>query len=257
MNNLYFRMAAALLAAVGASAAFAHDFFLLPENFQTQAAGQVNVQATVSSIFPKPDIVVTADRIGQLYARGAGNPKLTVAGAGTNALNLRLSAPRPGLVVAGVKTLPRDVEYEEDRIGIILEEYNVGPAAMAAVERLPKPRTLRVSSRRFAKTFICAASCGDRSAASQAFGVDLEFVGTRQGGGHFQLLHRGKILPDHPVDVVMADGKRTHIRTDGRGVVHLSADGRGPVMLFAAVMGVPAGNERFTLDLTSLTLSRP
>jgi hypothetical protein len=43
-----------LITALGASSAYAHDFFLLPEQFSTSWAGPLNVQATVGSSFPTP-----------------------------------------------------------------------------------------------------------------------------------------------------------------------------------------------------------
>jgi len=98
----------------------------MPTQF-VSATGQSRIAATVSSEFPKTNAVVPADRVDQLYASGAGSRKLTVEGAAPDALNLRLTAPRNGLVVAAMRTKPRDVDYAEDRIGTILEEYNIGP----------------------------------------------------------------------------------------------------------------------------------
>lgn len=256
MTRHVLKLAGLLLATTGASAALAHDFFLMPQNFRMSGPGEIDVQATVSSDFPRAANVVTADRVAATEAQGPGQPSFRVADALPKALNLKLTASREGLIAAAVRTVPRDVEYTEDRIGIILEEYNVGPAAKAAVERLSAPRTLRVSSRRFAKTLVCAVRCSDWSPASKPFGVDLEFVPADDDGGRYELLAKGVALPNHPVDLVAADGKRTHLRSDAKGQISLPVGARGATMLFAAVMTVPQANERFTLDLTSLTLQR-
>ena len=88
-------------------------------------------------------------------------------------------------------------------------------------------------------------------------GVALEFVATGSGRDHYRLLAMGRSLADYPVDIVTSDGNRRHIATDREGVVHLPTDAQGPIMLFAAVMTPPASGGRFTLDLTTLTLSRP
>ena len=245
----------AVLASLPALAA-AHDFFLLPAQFTSRATGEIDVQATIGSSFPQPEIVVTPDRISQLYAIGAGNPRLRIAGAGAAALNLKVAANRPGLIVAGVSAQPRDVDYGEDRIGIILQEYNVGSAAIAAVERLPRPRTLQVSSRRFAKTIVCAVRCSNRSAAARPMGAELEFVGVGAGADRYLLLSAARALGNHPVDLVTSDGRRRHLRTDARGRVHLPNDARGSLMLFAAVMHQPNAGQRFVLNLSSLTFSR-
>lgn len=255
-RSLLLRVAMAAGIALGPAAVSGHDFFLMPVELTSRTAGQLELQATVSSRFPQPENVVPADRIGQLYARGAGDPRLRISGPGSNALGLTLSTPRAGTVVAGVSALPRDVDYPEDRIGIILEEYNVGPEAVAAVERLTRPRTLQVSSRRFAKTIVCAVRCSDRAAAATPVGIELEFVGEGPNADHFRLLSGGRPLGNHPVDLVTSDGARRHLRTDAQGQVHLPADARGPLMLFAAVMHLPIDGQRFVLNLSSLTFSR-
>lgn len=136
------------------TAAIAHDFFLLPDQFQTKKQGPLRIQATVGSAFPTPEAVVAADRVERLAAIGPGNPQIKVVGAGAKSLNLDLTGAKSGVTVIGVASKPRDVEYAEDRIPLILEEYRVAPQAAAAVEALTRPRTWLVSSRRFAKTFF-------------------------------------------------------------------------------------------------------
>lgn len=254
MKKLVLLIAGAL-ASMAAPAA-AHDFFLLPESFHTQSSAPVTMRATVGSSFPTPEIVVTTDRVERVWVRGEGQPLLHVAGTDKTSLLLHASGAGPGLLVTAVKARPRDVEYGEDRIGLILEEYRVAPEAAAAVERMPKPRTWRVSSRRFAKTLVCVQRCGGNAAARRPFGGALEFVTHETGADHFQLLAGGRPLDSYPVDLVAGDGKRQHLRTDAQGVVHLPAAAKGPLMLFAALLTPPAGAERFTLDLTSLTLAR-
>lgn len=246
----------AATALVTASAAAAHDFFLLPDQFRAPSSGAAKLQATIGSSFPAPQIAVTTDRLERVHAVGPGNPLVWIAGVGAKALNLEVIGARAGLTAVAVTSRPRDVEYAEDRIPVILEEYRVLPQAAAAVEALPRPRTWNVSSRRFAKTFLCVESCADRSAAERTFGAQLEFVGRGSGSDHFQLLALGRPLGNYPVDLVDSNGERRHLTTDARGEVHLPADSRGALMLFAAKLEPPAGQGRFTLDLTSLTFSR-
>ena len=238
------------------SAAAAHDFFLLPEQFIASGKNNVALMATVGSSFPVPENAVPADRIERLFAAGARNPQVHITGVGPKALNLHVAGVGAGLMVVGGSAKPREVDYAEDRIPLILGEYRVLPKAAAAVEALPKPRTWQVLSRRFAKTFVCVRSCRARSAADRSFGAHLEFVGHRSSNDRFRLLASGKPLANYPIDLVSQDGKRQHLSTDGRGEIHLPATSRGTMMLFAAKLEPPAGAGRFTLDLTSLTFSR-
>lgn len=256
IRSLVLRFGAAIALAAGATAAGAHDFFLLPERFTAAAAEDLDVSATVSASFPQLENVVTEDRIDRLLVEGPGEPRLVITGPGSESLALRLVTAEPGLVVAGVQTKARDVDYAEDRIGVILEEYRIGPTATAAVRALPGPRVLQVSSRRFAKTIVCASSCADQSAAARPLGADLEFVGTGSGTDHFLLVRSGEPLANHPVDLVTSDGNRQHLTTGEAGEVHLPDSARGTLMLFAAVMDPPAQSQRFTLNLSSLTFAR-
>lgn len=251
------RIGLAALAATFASAAQAHDFFLLPDRFQPPAGSVLTVRATVGSPFPNAENSVAADRVERLYARGAGSPSLRIGAAATNALNLQLAGARPGAIMAAVRVRPRDVDYGEDRIPLILQEYRVGPEALAAVEALPRPRTLPVVSRRFAKTLLCVRTCGGWSQAERPLGVELEFVPLGADRSHFRLLRQGQPLVNYPVDLVSSGGARQHLTTDARGDVHVPGDARGAMMLFAAVLTPPSGAGRFTLDLSTLTFSRP
>ena len=256
MNRTILFSIAAVSAITVASAAAAHDFFLLPDQFIASGKNGVTLSATVGSSFPVPENAVPADRIDRVVAAESGNPQVHVTGIGPKALNLHVAGAGAGLLVVGGGARPREVEYAEDRIPLILGEYRVSPTAAAAVEALPKPRTWQVLSRRFAKTFVCVRSCDVRSAAEHSFGAHLEFVGHRTSLSRFRLLASGKPLANYPIDLVGQDGKRQHLSTDGRGDIRLPATARGTMMLFAAKLEPPAGAGRFTMDLTSLTFSR-
>lgn len=239
------------------SPAGAHDFFLLPEQFTVAAPGEAWVCATVSAAFPRLETVVATDRFRRVGAAGAGEPRLGIAGPQENCTRLTVTAPVPGLIVAGASTVPRDVDYGDDRVDLIMGEYRVSPEAAAAVRALQRPRTLRVVSRRFAKTAVCVVHCGDWSAAAKPLGMPLEFVAVAGTAGAFRLLHDGRPLANYPVDAAGADGERAHLSTDGEGIVRAQAGPPGPSMLFAAFMRAPDGGERFSLDLTSLVLFPP
>ena len=255
MFDFRFRVISLALS-LGAGAASAHDFFLLPAAFTVDAAQPVALQATVASSFPVPEIVVPADRTERLAAIGPGQPQLRVAGVGDKGLRLEVAGAQAGMLVTAAAIRPRDVDYTEDRIPLILGEYRVAPAAAAAVEALPRPRTWQVVSRRHAKAFVCVADCQDRSAAAQPTGVPLEFVLSGREDGAFSLLADGQPLANYPVDVVGQDGKRAHLSTDENGTLVLGESPRGPLMLFAARLQPPAGPGRFVLDLATLVMDR-
>ncbi len=242
--------------AVCASPALAHDFFLLPESFHMVKPGGMLVRATVGSNFPVPEVVVPADRAQRTWAMGSGRPQLHITGTDAKSLLLHVAGAKPGKLIVAFKSKPRDVEYAEDRIPLILGEYRVAPEAAAAVGRLAKPRTWQVISRRFAKTLACVSSCNGGANTDQPLDGTLEFVTQGAAGKHFQLLAGGRPRATYPVDLVGSDGKRQHLTTDAQGLVHVPAGAKGTMMLFAAFLTPPAGSGRFTLDLTSLTFAR-
>jgi hypothetical protein len=245
------------LAVTLGSVASAHDFFLLPESFRSGQAGDPTIRATIGSSFPVPEIVVPADRVERTWVLGAGQPQLHLAGTDEQSPLLHVEGARAGELVVAVKSRPRNVEYAEDRIPLILEEYRFAPEAAEAVERLPEPRTWKVVSRRFAKTLACVQNCRGGAATDIPLDGTLEFVAEGAGREQFLLLAGGRPLANYPVDLVRSDGKRQHLTTNGEGIVHLPADANGALMLFAAFLSPPArGSERFTLDLTSLTFAR-
>ncbi len=238
-------------------AALAHDFFLLPGAGTPSGSAPMIIQASVGSSFPKTENVVTPDRVDKVGAHGAGAPKLTIAGAGATALNLELSGVGSGTVVAAVTTKAREVEYGEDRIPLILGEYRVSKEALQSVANLPKPRMLKATSRRFAKTLVCMRNCEDRTAAQKPLGYPLEFVASPNAPERYRLVAAGRPLGDYPVYIVNDAGERSHLSTNSVGEIQVPADAKGRMMLFAAVLTPPVADERYTLDLSTLTFVRP
>lgn len=245
--------AAAFAAVVAASypgAATAHDFFLLPEAFR--GGDHFEVHATVGAAFPITETVIAQDRIAEV--RASEGSSLAIAGPDSSSLRLTLSAGRAGAQVAGVRLLPREVEYEGERVALIMEEYAVSGEAQRAVAALPAPPVLRATSTRFAKTIVCSESCAG-AAPAQALGYPLEFVAAASGVRQFVLLFNGQPLPNYPI-AIATTGARASAQTDAEGRVSVSADNDGPVMLFAAHMATPTeAGGRFSMLLTSLTVS--
>lgn len=241
---------AALVLSAWPRAAMAHDFFLLPAQFH--GSGSFEVHATVGAAFPTPETVVGQDRIAEL--RASEGASVAVVGPGEQSLRLTLTASRPGAHVAGVRTLPREVEYEGERIALVMEEYEVSAEAQQAVAALTDPRVLRATSERFAKTIVCNETCAG-AAAAEAFAYPLEFVADASGANQFRLLLNGRPLPNYPI-AIATSGARASARTDADGRVTANLDGEGPIMLFAAHMSPPAeAGGRFSMLLTSFTVS--
>lgn len=246
---------AGVVAAAGP--AMGHDFFLLPETFAAAPGGGVLIDANISAAFPKLERSVGADRMQHMRVHGSGKVRpLAVSAAGPGA-KLAFQGAQTGDAVMAVALAPREVEYAEDQIPVILDEYGIGGDAAAAVANLVKPRTLKAVSSRFAKSIVCVGACATYDDAARPVGFDLEFVAADAVLERFALLARGKPLANHPVAFVGGDGVRRHAATDATGSVLIPRGPPGPLMLFAAAMAPPSSPEgRFDLRLTSLTLER-
>lgn len=238
---------------VAASPALAHDFVLLPAAPNAAPGSTLPVHATVSAEFPALGTPVPADRLREARAFGPSGPlRFGYASSGPSPAVLQLGPVTPGMLVAAVALVPREVEYGPDRVPLIMQEYEVGAEAQRAVAALGAGGTLRASSQRFAKSLICVSPCTDMAVATRPVGHDLEWVATATANG-FQLLSGGRPLANYPVAVVIG-GERRRMRTDARGSVSAPSGAPGPTMLFAAVMEQPAATGgRFTMKLASLT----
>ncbi|MES3028433.1 MAG: DUF4198 domain-containing protein [Pseudomonadota bacterium] len=244
------------LAAMVASSASAHDFFILPTAFTTTTHGSLPVDVTIASKFPELEIALGAERVAELRVAGDPQALFKAAGLGPKSMKTAFMAHAPGLAILSARTPPREVEYPEARIAGILEEYQVSPEAVRSVEALPRPRVLKALSTRFAKSFVCVDRCDGGSDPTQPLGHSLEFVTAKGSATSFTLLSKGAPLANYPAVIAKANGERLHLRTSDKGDLQLPAGLTGPVMLFAAVMQPPAkAGDRFMLDLASLTLS--
>ncbi|MBP6877575.1 MAG: DUF4198 domain-containing protein [Phenylobacterium sp.] len=244
------------LAALVASSASAHDFFILPSAFSAAPGEALAVDVTIGSKFPQPEIVVGPERIADLAVVGGPQASFTAVGPGPKSMKTTLKGAAPGLAILSARTPAREVEYPEDRIGGILEEYQVSPETVRAVEAMPRPRVLKALSTRCAKSFVCVERCEGGSDPTRALGHSVEFVSADGSAKSFTLLSNGAPLANYPAVVVTAKGERRHLHTTDKGGLALPSDLAGPVMLFAAVMQPPAAADgRYTMNLASLTMN--
>ena len=249
------RLGAACLATLLASSASAHDFFIMPAKFKVEPGSVLTVDVTIGSSFPGLTNPVPPERIAQLGVIGGPQAVFEVEGLGPQSLKTRFKGGAPGLAILSASAVPREVEYPEERIGGIMEEYQVDPAAVKAVEALPRPRVLKAISTRFAKSFVCVQQCEGGSDPTRALGHSVEFVASDASTKSFILLANGAPLANYPVVIAKSDGVRSHLYTAAQGAIELPADVSGPMMLFAAVMKPPGdAGGRFVMNLASLTL---
>ena len=241
-----------------AGAAAAHDFFLMPEAFVGTSERPLIVHATSSSDFPALNVSSPRSRIAEVRAMVDGRPAGVVVQAQTaQSLRLAASSPTPGMAVVTLQTIWGETNWRPDQVDTYLDEHPFKPEEVAAARRLlPEGATLRVRSRRLAKTLACFRVCTPTTTASAGLEVELlpEFEGGGASPARFQLVRNGRPLTGHPVTVRPARGERRNVLTDQEGRLSLPAGMAGPVMLVAATLDPPTETGgRFTTNNATLT----
>lgn len=247
-----------LLAAVGVTPLFSHDFWLVPLTFRFAPGAEVVVSGRTSSEFPSTLSAVTPDRIGSariLTATGErAIPGVAVSG---NALRLSDRPTETGQAVVAVVVLPRTLRESPESF----RRYLVLEGAPEALERYERAGILPTDSitRRYAKYAKAVIEVG--TAAPRAFarraGHPLEFVpvtdpSTAAVGGtvRFRLIFDGAPLARARGHASVAEsgdaGKAYHdvpFETDASGEFAVSLHGRGLWNVRALhIVPVPAGS---------------
>lgn len=263
LGRVRFRKLAALLILV-ASAAAAHDTWVLPARPAVPRGSEVSLDATSGMSFPALDFAIQPDRISVARSRLAGKtaeiPRRTGA---KHSLKLAVRPQGEGIACLWIESKPKSIDLKPNEVREYLEE-------IGALDTVGKEWSAAGSTGRWreiytkhAKTFVAVGAAeGDRSWAEPA-GMRLEFVPeadpTRlQAKGDFsvRLLKEGRPLPEFPVGMVQAGQKTGEVRkTDANGRVSFTPDKKGWILLRATDLrraGSPEAD--WESDFATLTL---
>lgn len=218
----------------GIQAAFAHDFWLVPNAFRVADGAELAVRGQTSSRFPTSEVAVTPDRVAEARVIGASSESRVelVSTEGTS-LMLRHRPKGAGQRVVSVTVAPRSLRASGPGFKRYMELE--GAAELAArYEReglLPKTDSITRRYAKYAKTIVEVGTGGPR-AFSRAAGQVAEFVPLRDPSTlrvgdtlPVRLLYRGKPLAQAHVHAGQAaDAGRepdVSLITDGDGVLRL------------------------------------
>ncbi|MBU2271371.1 MAG: DUF4198 domain-containing protein [Alphaproteobacteria bacterium] len=241
-----------------ASAAAAHDFFLIPASFVQPSGRPLIVNATSSSNFPALNVGSPRSRLAQVRAMVDGHPAaVTVEAQTAQSLRLAVSGTGTGMAVVTVETIWGESNWRPDQVDTYLEEHPFKAEEVSAVRGLlPAGAALHVRSRRLAKTLVCVEVCTPSATGPTGLEVELlpEFDAGESSPASFQLVRNGDPLTAHPVTVRFGQGERREILTDQEGRLRLPEGVTGPVMLVAATLDRPTETGgRFITNNASLT----
>jgi uncharacterized GH25 family protein len=255
---------AALLAAVAAAPAWAHDTWLLPAQAKARAGGPVTFAMTSGMAFPAEDAAIDADRVARSGVRLAGAQQpFARLDASEHALKLTAPLERPGIATVWVELRPRTIELKPDQVAHYVEEVGAPPDVLARWQATPEPRRWREAYRKHAKTFVRVAEppAGDRSWA-EPVGSPAELVPEQDptalvAGGELtvRLLRDGAPATGANVALVRAGEEQAVVRaTNAEGKVTFSLPRGGWYLLKSTYLRPAAGGELdWEADFATLT----
>ncbi|MGE5232853.1 MAG: DUF4198 domain-containing protein [Acidobacteriota bacterium] len=252
--------AVALVLCWSATAARAHDTWLLPLGADVALSQEALLDLSSGMEFPRLDTAIAPERVASAECRLAG-ARLPLARSGVpGALRLRTRPTTPGLATCGVGLLPRRLELRPAEV----EEYLAEIGAPAEIRRIWRSGSGRWVEQytKHAKSFVRVGGKSDGTWA-EPLGLGLELVPesdptTLAAGSRLEVraLRAGQPAAGLAIGVVRAGETKAQLVStgaDGRATFELARPGR---YLVRATLLRPASEPGldWVSDFTTLTL---
>ncbi|MGH9365649.1 MAG: DUF4198 domain-containing protein [Thermoanaerobaculia bacterium] len=225
-----------ILFCLTASAALAHDTWILPASGPVRPGAPVSFDMTSGMAFPAPDHAIAADRLAAASFRlGGKTSDISNRAAGAHALKLTATLGEDGIAAVWAESKPRFIELTPKQVDEYLEEIGAADTVGREWKALGAGAKWRENYTKHVKTFVRVGEPGQDSSWKEPVGMAFEIVPeqdpTALSSGDrltVQLLKDGKPLPDFPVGLVAAKAKDGSIqKTDTQGRVSLQLDRPG------------------------------
>ena len=215
---------------------FAHDTWLIPDQFNLAPKSTVTLDMTSGMEFPKLDAGPKPERVQSAHCRLAGKTfEITNKAAAPHSLQFKAELPEAGVATFWVKLPPRSIELKPEEVKEYLDEVDA-PDALRKQWAEMKEQRWRESYTKHQKTFARVGEpAADLSWASPV-GSFLEIIPekdptTLKAGDDFpvRVLKDGKAFGDFSLNAVNAGQPKGETRKtdpDGRVTFRLDAAGR-------------------------------
>jgi uncharacterized GH25 family protein len=226
----------AILICLAASAALAHDTWILPAPGSVRPGAAVSFDMTSGMAFPTLDHAIAADRLAAASFRLRGKTfEIPTRTASAHALKLTATLGESGIAAVWAESKPKFIELTPKQVDEYLEEIG----AMDTVGREWKARGAgarwRENYTKHARTFVQVGEPGQDSSWKEPVGMAFEIVPEQDPTALLSddrltvgLLKNGKPLADFPVGLVAAGAKTGSIqRTDAQGRASFRLDRAG------------------------------
>ncbi len=240
---------ASVLICLTASAALAHDTWLLPPSMAVAPGSAVTLDMTSGMAFPDTETAVKPDRLAAARCRLAGKV-VDISGPtlAKKSLRLRVRAESPGVATIWAESKPRTLDLEPAEVKEYLEEIGATETAGKDWENLPEPRKWRETYTKHAKTFLRVGNPENDGSWAEPTGMTLEIIPEKNptvlfAGEDFsvRLLRDGRPLAGLSVGIVAAGQKTGRMqKTDAEGRATFHLDRAGWFLLRAVQIASPA-----------------
>lgn len=253
-----------MLAVFLATAARAHDTWLLPDRFEVAPNETVTIDLTSGMAFPALETGPKRERVQAAKCRLAEQTfAIKDISEGPHSLRLVTEVAEAGVAAFWVEFPPKEIELKPEQVKEYLEEIGASAALLKEWAEMKPPRW-RESYSKHQKTFVRVGTppVADHS-WSEPVGIALEIVPEQdptavRAGGEFsvRVLRNGKPFPDFPLNAVVGgDSKGETQKTDSAGRVTFRLGKAGRWLLRGTVVRQSTRAEAdWESDFTTLTL---
>lgn len=230
-------IAALIVSVILATAAIAHDTWLIPDRFLVEPNSSVLLDLTSGMAFPSLETSIKPERIDSAKCRLAGRTvALSDLTPGPKSLRFKARLSDVGMATLWIELKPRALELTPKQVQEYLDEIEAPLTVRQQWASAKGPRHWREVYTKHAKTFVQVGESQADSSWSEPVGMSLEIVPetdpTRLRSGDefaFRVLENGAPLADFPIGFVPEESDKPQIRrTDKEGRVRyrLAMSGR-------------------------------
>jgi uncharacterized GH25 family protein len=226
----------AILICLAASAALAHDTWILPASGSVKPGAALSFDITSGMAFPALDHAIAADRLAAASFRlGGKTSDILSLAAGAHALRLTATLGENGIAAVWAESKPKFIELTPKQVDEYLEEIGAADTVGREWKARGAGARWRENYTKHARTFVRVGEPGQDSSWKEPVGMAFEIVPEQDPTGlssgdrlTVRLVKDGKPLPDFPVGLVAAKAKNGTIqKTDGEGRVSFPLDRAG------------------------------
>lgn len=164
-------------AIVVASAAFAHDTWLIADQLRVAPKAAVTLDLTSGVEFPKLEIGPKPENVPSASARLAGRTlEITEKAAAPQSLQFKTQFADAGIAAIWIKLPPRALELKPEQVQMFNEEVNAPAELQQAYDNMPEPKHWRGTSTKNPKTFVRVGEPKNDMSWKEPVGLALEIV---------------------------------------------------------------------------------